>query len=88
MCEQCEEDAERLRPVVDAIIASEVAARRVHAHHSQGQHAVRLASTILSSHEDNRGYMTQDAVKSIAFEYAIVVQRLIALQEMSGISPP
>lgn len=76
-----------MRPVVDLVIESETANRRMFARHTQGQHTVRLANTLLDAHADDNGCLSEDDVKALALEYAIVVQRLIALQELSGLSP-
>jgi hypothetical protein len=86
MCQECEHDAERLRPVVDTIVRAEVENRRMFVRHTQGQHVVRLANTLLDAHADDRGYLGEDDVKDMALEYALVVHRLIALQELSGLS--
>lgn len=86
MCDECEADAERLRPVVDTIVRAEAENRRMFVRHTQGQHAVRLANTLLEAHSDNRGFLGEDDVKDMALEYALVVHRLIALQEISGLS--
>lgn len=88
MCEHCDEDAERVRPIVDAIIEAEAATlRAMPARHSQSQHVVRLANTILSTHQDSRGYMGQDDVQAMAMEYATVVLRLLSLLDIAGLSP-
>jgi hypothetical protein len=86
MCQECEQDAERMRPVVDLVVQAETVNRRMFERHTQGQHAVRLANTLLECHSDNQGYLNERGVQDMALEYALVVHRLIALQELSGLT--
>lgn len=86
MCEHCDEETDTIRPIVDAIIVVERQQRKVFSRNTQGQHAVRLANVILESHQDDDGCMDSADVKAIALEYALAVQRLIALQEVSGLA--
>lgn len=87
MCERCESKAESMRDVVDALLTAERAARPIHCNQTNGWNAIRLSNTIIDIHCHNGG-LSQDDVNAIVIEYAIVVQRLLSLEEMTGMSPP
>lgn len=85
MCRECDEKAEAMCPVVDAVVSSEKHMRVVLSRDTNAQHCVRLANTILDAHATDDGYVTPDDIQCLALQYATVVQRLLALHEISGI---
>lgn len=85
MCQECEQKAEAARPVVDAIVHGEKHIRVLYPRDNNAQHCVRLAQTILHSRTDDGGTLTPDDIQCLALQYATVVQRLLALHEISGI---
>lgn len=89
MCDQCNRSAQRCSTVVDALVTAETAQRHLFPGDAHSQHVIRLTYTILEMHGDSdTGAVSTQGLHNIAMEYATVVQRLIALQEMSGMSPP
>lgn len=89
MCDRCDGSARRCSTVVDALIAAETAQRQLYCNDEPTQHVIRLTYTILEIHGDSdTGAVTTQGLHDIAMEYATVVQRLISLQQMAGLSPP
>jgi hypothetical protein len=80
MCAECEENVEEVRPHLDALIAAERAVRNLYKGDSEAQHAVRLACTIVDTFHDSGHDM-----KALCLAYALVIQKLLAVQEIYGI---
>lgn len=85
MCDQCDEQTEGMRPVVDKFLNAERAYHKLHARMTQGQHVIRFANVVLDCHGDD-GHLSHADVSAIVTEYSIVVQRLLALEEMTGLT--
>lgn len=88
MCRHCDEQVNEVRPLIDAIVNGEREQRKVYHRSTQEQHTVRLANTILDGHCNDDDEINPEAVKAMALGYALVIQRLIALQELTGMVTP
>lgn len=86
MCSHCDDEVESLTKVVEAIIGGECQQRKLFPRHTQGQHSVRLANIIGDVYTDDNDAMTPEGLRSVILSFAITVQKLIALQEISGLS--
>jgi hypothetical protein len=80
MCSECDREVEEIRPMLDALIVAERSVRRVYQGNSEAQHAVRLACTIVDTFHDG-GH----DIKALCLAYSLVIQKLLAVQEIYGI---
>lgn len=86
MCQHCDSQVNEIRPLIDAIVNGEREQRKVYRRNTQEQHVIRLANTILDGHcDDEDDEITSESVKTMALGYALVIQRLLALQELTGL---
>jgi hypothetical protein len=85
MCQHCDSQVNEIRPLIDAIVNGEREQRKVYRRSTQEQHVVRLANVILDGHLDDDDEMTAEAMKTMTLGYALVIQRLLALQELTGL---
>jgi hypothetical protein len=66
--------------MADSLIAAERAVRRVYEGDTEAQHTVRLACTIVDTFHDS-GH----DIKALCLAYALVIEKLLAVQEIYGI---
>lgn len=86
MCEHCDQETEGLRPVVDELMKFVRDAVAADDSRTRTQQVIATANTIITMHMEDNGHLTAEAVHSMAIEYATVVLRLLALEDMSGLS--
>lgn len=87
MCEQCDHEADSARPIVDKLLNHVKGVKaECDSDMSPNRHIIGCANAIIYMHSESNGTMTGDAVNAMSVEYATVVMRLLALQQLSGIS--
>lgn len=82
MCAECEAEVEAVRPSLDYLLDAERAVRKVFQGDSEAQHAIRLACTVVDAF-----HSTGHDVKTLCLAYSLVVQRLLALEAITGMGP-
>lgn len=87
MCEHCDHEADAARPIVDKLLKHvKGVMAECDSDMSPNRHIIGCANAIVYMHSGDSGFITGDAVNAMSVEYATVVMRLLALQQLSGIA--
>ena len=86
MCAHCDQEAESMRPVVDELLAYMRTVAGEDDSRTPTQKIVGCANVIVHMHSNADNMLTVEAVRALACEYATVVMRLIAMEQLSGIT--
>lgn len=82
MCAECEAEVEAIRPSLDRLLDAERAVRKVFQGNSEAEHAIRLACTVVDAF-----HSAGHDLKTLCLSYSLIVQRLLALEEITGMGP-
>lgn len=83
MCAECDAEVEEIRPALGYLLQAESLTRKVFQNNTESQHTVRLACTIIDAFHD-----TGHDLKTLSLSFALVIQKLLALQEITGLNDP
>jgi hypothetical protein len=87
MCEHCDAEVESLRTVVDQLLGYvKDGVAQPDSSMTPSRRIMATTNAIIRMHSEDDGRVTAEAVHAMAVEYATVVMRLLALEQMSGIS--
>lgn len=82
MCAECDQEVEDIRPALGYLLQAESLTRKVFEGNTEAQHTVRLACTIADAYHD-----TGHDFKTLALSFALTIEKLLALQEVTGLDP-
>lgn len=80
MCDECNAEIDTVRPYLDVLIDSERATRQLFPNDTEQQHTVRLACTIADAF-----HTSGHDLKGFVLMQALLVQKLLAVQQVYGI---
>jgi hypothetical protein len=85
MCNYCDTQVAVAGTNLDRVIKAEKVAQQGYSGYDSTQHCMRLANTMCEAYVENQ---SAETLRNMALGFAIAINRLIALEQIYGVSTP